>query len=102
MKYKTKLLSILALLMAVAQGAWADEVTTVLDDGVFTGFTATGGSNTGNEGYNKLVDGNTATKWCTNTSPFYVEFHSSGLIVPTGYIMTTGPIHGPQPEVVDH
>ena len=27
---------------------------------------------------------------CTDSSPFYVEFHSSGLIVPTGYIMTTG------------
>ncbi|MBQ8702036.1 MAG: discoidin domain-containing protein [Prevotella sp.] len=91
MQYKTKFLSILALLlMAVTQGAWADEVKTVLDDGVFTGFTATGGSNTGDEGYAKLVDGNTSTKWCTNSSPFYIEFHSSGLIVPTGYIMTTG------------
>ena len=90
MQYKTKVLFILALLMAVAQGAWADEVKTVLDDGVFTGFTATSGSNTGDGGYDKLVDGNTATKWCTNTTPFYVEFHSSGLIVPTGYIMTTG------------
>lgn len=90
MQYKTKFLSILALLlMAVTQGAWAD-VTTVLDEGVFTGFTATGGSNTGDEGYAKLVDGNTSTKWCTDSSPFYVEFHSSGLIVPTGYIMTTG------------
>ena len=86
---RQKIFLLFALLCAVAQGAWADEVTTVLDDGVFTGFTATGGSNTGNEGYDKLVDGNTATKWCTNTSPFYVEFHSSGLIVPTGYIMTT-------------
>ena len=82
---------ILALLCAVAQGAWADEVKTVLDDGVFTGFTATAGAGgTGDGGYAKLVDGNTATKWCTDSSPFYVEFHSSGLIVPTGYIMTTG------------
>lgn len=86
-----KFLSILALLlMAVTQGAWADEVKTVLDDGVFTGFTATSGSNTGDGGYDKLVDGNTGNKWCTNVTPFYVEFHSSGLIVPTGYIMTTG------------
>ena len=88
---KTKFLSILSLLlMAVTQGAWADEVKTVLDDGVFTGFTATSGSNTGDEGYDKLVDGNTGNKWCTNVTPFYVEFHSSGLIVPKGYIMTTG------------
>ena len=91
MQYKTKFLSILALLlMAVTQGAWADEVKTVLDEGVFTGFTATAGSNTGDGGYDKLVDGNTGTKWCTNATPFYIEFHSSGLIVPTGYIMTTG------------
>lgn len=90
MRTTKKFLSILALLlMAVTQGAWAD-VTTVLDEGVFTGFTATAGSNTGDEGYAKLVDGNTSTKWCTNSSPFYIEFHSSGLIVPTGYIMTTG------------
>ena len=87
---KQKFLFILALLLTAVTGAWADEVTTVLDDGVFTGFTATGGSNTGDEGYDKLVDGNTGTKWCTNATPFYIEFHSSGLIVPTGYIMTTG------------
>ena len=91
MRTTKKFLSILALLlMAVTQGAWADEVKTVLDDGVFTGFTATSGSNTGDGGYDKLVDGNTGNKWCTNVTPFYVEFHSSGLIVPTGYIMTTG------------
>jgi len=84
-----KILLILALLCAMVQGAWAD-VTTVIDDGVFIGFTATSGSNTGDGGYDKLVDGNTNNKWCTNTTPFYVEFHSSGLIVPTGYIMTTG------------
>ncbi len=63
---------------------------TVLDDGVFTGFTATGGvGGTGDGGYAKLVDGNTSTKWCTNSSPFYIEFHSSAPFVPTGYIMTT-------------
>ena len=89
MQYKTKLLSILALLLAAVQGARADETKTVLEDGVFTGFTATAGSNTGDGGYDKLVDGNTGTKWCTNASPFYVEFHSSGLIVPKGYILTT-------------
>ena len=85
-----KILMMLALLLTAVTGARADEVKTVLDDGVFTGFTATSGSNTGDGGYDKLVDGNTATKWCTNSSPFYIEFHSSGLIVPTGYIMTTG------------
>ena len=87
---RQKILFLIALLCAVVQGAWADEVTTQCTDGVFTGFTATGGSNTGDEGYDKLVDGNTATKWCTNSSPFYIEFHSSVPIVPTGYIMMTG------------
>ena len=82
----------LVLLCAVVQGAWADEVTTQCTDGVFTGFTATAGAGSagpGNGGYTKLVDGNTSTKWCTNSSPFYIEFHSSAPFVPTGYIMTT-------------
>ena len=86
---KKKILMMLALLTTAVTGAWADDVTT-RTDGVFTGFTATAGSNTGDGGYAKLVDGNTATKWCTNTSPFYIEFHSSAPFVPTGYIMTTG------------
>ena len=80
------------MLCAVAQGAWADEVTTQCTDGVFTGFTATAGAGSagpGNGGYTKLVDGSTDTKWCTNSSPFYIEFHSSAPFVPTGYIMTT-------------
>ena len=87
---KQKILFILALLCAMVQGAWAD-VTTVYIDGVFTGFTATSGSAgfSGDVNYDKLVDGSTNTKWRTNSNPFYVEFHSSGLIVPTGYIMTT-------------
>ena len=87
---RKKILFILALLCAVVQGAWAD-VTTVLDEGVFTGFTATAGSGTGGTGYSKLVDGDTNTKWYPDTysQSYYVEFHSSGLIVPTGYIMTT-------------
>ena len=86
---KKKILMMLALLLTAVTGAWAD-VSTLYADGVFTGFTATSGSNTGDGGYDKLVDGNTATKWCTNSSPFYIEFHSSGLIVPTGYIMAAG------------
>jgi len=37
-----KILMMLALLLTAVTGAWADEVKTVLDDGVFSGFTATG------------------------------------------------------------
>ena len=90
---RQKILFLIALLCAAAQGAWADEVTTQCTDGVFTGFTATAGAGSagpGNGGYTKLVDGNTSTKWCTKSSPFYIEFHSSAPFVPTGYIMTTG------------
>ena len=89
---RQKIFLLIALLCAVVQGAWADEVTTQCTDGVFTGFTATAGAGSagpGNGGYTKLVDGNTSTKWCTNSSPFYIEFHSSAPFVPTGYIMTT-------------
>ena len=31
---------------------------------------------------------NPAPQWCTKSSPFYIEFHSSAPFVPTGYIMT--------------
>ena len=89
---KKNLFLMIALLCAVVQGAWAD-VSTLYADGVFTGFTATAGAGSagpGNGGYTKLVDGSTDTKWCTNSSPFYIEFHSSAPFVPTGYIMTTG------------
>ena len=88
---KKNLFLMIALLCAVVQGAWAD-VSTLYADGVFTGFTATAGAGSagpGNGGYTKLVDGSTDTKWCTNSSPFYIEFHSSAPFVPTGYIMTT-------------
>ncbi|MBQ8064562.1 MAG: hypothetical protein IJ200_02775 [Prevotella sp.] len=59
---KKKFLTILTLLlMAVTQGARADETKTVLEDGVFTGFTATAGAGTSGSdgGYDKLVDGST-------------------------------------------
>ena len=58
---------------------------------LFSGFTATSGTGgTGDGGYAKLVDGRTDTKLCCNhDNPTFVEFYSSGLFVPTGYIMTT-------------
>ena len=84
-----KSLFILALLCAAAQGAWADEVTTQYANGVFTGFTATSGTG---DNYQNLVDGNNGSEMlCTHGDPSVVEFHSSGYLVPTGYIMTTSP-----------
>ena len=54
-----------------------------------------------NQGYEKLFDGDTATKWCSNTgnmsvssvsgqSCWYAEFSTSGAFMPTGYVLTTG------------
>ena len=61
----------------------------------YTGYTATGGSGgtTGDEGYDKLVDGNTGTKWCTNSKSdgvWYMEFNTSSAVLVDGYTLTTG------------
>ena len=91
---KTKILSILALLLTMTQGAWAQTTT-------YTSYTVTGGSesywsNICN--YDKLLDNNTGTKWCTvfgdgstatATCGEWVEFNTPHAIIPTGYILTT-------------
>lgn len=45
----------------------------------------TSGAN-GNEGYAKLFDGNTSTKWCVTSpgNPTYVEFNTSEAVTPKG------------------
>ena len=57
-------------------------------------YVATGGTSGVNaaEDYPKLLDGATNTKWCvTNVNgPIYVEFDATCLIIPVGYILTTG------------
>ena len=52
-------------------------------------YTATSGTGTGDGGYDKLVDGNTDTKWCTN-GPWTCEFNTSDPVDVTGYTLTTG------------
>ena len=52
--------------------------------------TATSGTGTGDEGYDKLVDGNTNTKWCQNNGPWTCEFNTSVPVGVTGYTLTTG------------
>ena len=52
-------------------------------------------SNTGLEGYAKLIDGNKSTKWCVvNNSgaweTIWLEFESDGWFIPDGYVFTTG------------
>ena len=52
--------------------------------------TATSGTGTGDGGYDKLVDGNTNTKWCQNNGPWTCEFNTSVPVGVTGYTLTTG------------
>ena len=59
-----------------------------------TAISGTNGFSDG-EGYASLVDGNTATKWCSNTThssgnPWVCEFTTSSFINVTGYTLTTG------------
>ena len=59
-----------------------------------TGYTIDGGSgSTGGEGYDKLLDGNTGTKWCSKVKSdgvWYVEFHTASAVQVDGYKLTTG------------
>ena len=86
-----KLLLMLTLLCTIVQGAWATETT--YENGIFTGFTATAASSCHyNTPYGNIVDGNTNTVINLYPgNPAYVEFYSSGYIVPTGYIFTSAP-----------
>ncbi len=69
-------------------------VSTTVENGIYTGFTATSGTTGANtsEGYAKLVDGNKSKKWCIIDldGTCYVEFNSDIPFIPTGYILTTG------------
>ena len=60
----------------------------------YTGYTVDKGSGyAGGEGYNKLLDGNTGTKWCSKVKSdgvWYVEFHTASAVQVDGYKLTTG------------
>ena len=78
----------LLLLAVQTQTTWAQQI--------ITGYTATSGTAGANtsENYDKLVDGNSTSKWCvtnvsSNKKPT-IEFNSNTPIILTGYIMTTG------------
>ncbi len=66
---KRKLLFIFALLLALAQGAWAQTTT-------YTSYTVTGGSVSYWSicEYDMLLDNNTGTKWCTHRE------HRAGIV----------------------
>ena len=70
-----------------------NERKTIFKDGVLSGFTADVGSNgKGQEGYPNAIDNNTGSVWTGNLidATYFIEFHSSGAFIPTGYIITTG------------
>ena len=61
----------------------------------YTGYTVDKGSGIagGIEGYYKLLDGDTGTKWCSNVKSdgvWYVEFHTASAVQVDGYKLTTG------------
>gem|GEM_PF-5058089 len=88
---------ILAVLTALT--AWATTTSTInmggTDYTLFTGFTATAGTNASAAAYNypKLVDGNldASSSWHLNNDaqPYYIEFNSDDPIIPKGYIFNT-------------
>ena len=66
------------------------------DKTYYTEYTVDAGTgNTGvNGGYDQILDGNTGTKWCVNTSTksdgvWYVEFHTASAVQVDGYKLTT-------------
>lgn len=82
---------LLSILMALALCFGLLPPVALADEGVtFTAITGTTGAND-NEGYAKLFDGNSATKWCvTNFTSAYVIFKASEAMAVTGYSITTG------------
>ena len=88
-----RLLLIAALLLLVAATAWSVPVEAVFTP---TDFHVPHNtlSNTGNEGYAKLIDQNKSTKWCVvNNSgaweTIWLDVESDVLLVPNSYILTT-------------
>ena len=62
----------------------------------YTGYTADAGTGNINEngGYDQILDGNTATKWCVDTKTksggvWFVEFHTASAVQVDGYKLTT-------------
>ena len=65
----------------------------IVEDDYATLIPTAGTGGTGKEGYHKLFDGNTATKWCTGEKKdgvYFVEFYTREPITPQKYYLTTG------------
>ena len=90
---------LLLVMMLTTVTAWATTTSTInvggTDYTLFTGFTATAGTNVSAAAYNypKLVDGNldASSSWHLNNDaqPYYIEFNSDDPIIPKGYIFNT-------------
>lgn len=90
---------LLLVMMLTTATAWATTTSTInvggTDYTLFTGFTATSGTNVSATAYNypKLVDGNldASSSWHLNNDaqPYYIEFNSDDPIIPKGYIFNT-------------
>ena len=60
-------------------------------DAAKVNLTALSGEFDGNEGYDKLLDGNTGTKWCVGvTQPRHIIMKADAKVCMTGYSLTTG------------
>lgn len=107
MKRKILLIILAALVLVIGVISVTAHAATVdgCDIGTYTlydTFTATDGLEgtwtqnhpNSSEAYGKLVDGNTATKWCTisqnSFNTIWIEFNASEAFIPKGYLLTTG------------
>ena len=81
---------LLLVMMLTATTAWATTTSTInvggTDYTLFTGFTATGGTN---DNYGNMVDGDTSTSFHVLASNAFVEFNTDEPIIPKGYIFNT-------------
>ena len=90
---------LLLVMMLTTATAWATTTSTInvggTDYTLFTGFTATSGTNVSATAFNypNLVDGNLdgSSSWHLNNDvqPYYIEFNSDEPIIPKGYIFNT-------------
>ena len=64
-----------------------------------SGYYTVDGGNGGfsGEGYGNLVDNNESTKWCTDGSGWYIEFHTASPIRVDGYMLRTAGDTGSEP-----
>lgn len=61
-------------------------------------YTVDGGSGGfGGEQHGNLVDNNESTKWCTDGSGWYIEFHTASPILVDGYMLRTAGDTGSEP-----